>query len=878
MVKETLIKNYLNSAYERFVENNGRLMIAEPSKSLAAKELNYIISKTMPESLLCVVEDVQAARELLLTLIVYDDIKLITSSEQFYELFTAKSIAEARQNVKAFTQANKRLIITLKDNNGESVFNKKLFENKNNIEVYSDCDKSVPYCISDFLSECEYSFVAIDNIYNYINIKNMVVTSSSKHNETVPPNVYDRIDFRDKSYFIETEYSFKRLNNVTAMAKNCVLLSDVITVDEIVPFYLVTELLNNRFSVTAARRQIESSDYDYCDDICNEIIISLSDHSVLSKCMAIAGRGSHFVPQDIAEMDNFIRNKINYMTSEELFIRVVNAYRKSNPNASVENVLDTISVVENVDITAKCIVNIFFANPIKKELEELSTTFVGNMKKTEIARIKKVFDKFGIYHAGENNNGCRIPAIYRENSGFEYLSRMAESTGGDNVGLDKITQYSVLGSKSEWYYKLLALKNMMTGRDNKIKLSTPLLVVTDGDNKDVADGIKEFMPADSVSENYRDLSDDHFNESKQVVICDYEQLKKSPLWLINIKDVVLIDITPNIYLFHSIVRKLSLFCEHEMVAFTSYGTLDGYMCEHWLKNFEVFGKKELIPISFGGFVSENEKRCDYAKFVHDINNVYVGLADIVNSKVKTAKAVKVAEDFNSLLTDYTLLTQYSISEITTDMEALTKLSYKIAEIFDNTISIGGLGEEVITLDKDGKTVKNERKQFFNTCVKYLRRQCDLKTNDCATCVLYTSHVLNDYECLKEDIKNFYKETNRIINAKKRESLSDGKDTTIRGVSSDDGASRKLTSQDVVESQMYVDGVLELIDALKGDKQGIFSVPHSMIVNILDSIVGVYAKLINKYYLPTMSLYSNVSKQIVENYQTIVEGFDSNLVD
>lgn len=878
MVKENLIKNYLNSTYKSFVENNGRLMIAEPSKSLAAKELNYIISKTMPESLLCVVEDEQAARELLLTLLVYDDIKLITSSKQFYELFTAKSIAEARQNVKAFTQVNKRLIITLKDSNGESVFNKKLFENKNNIEVYSDCDKSVPYCISDFLSECEYSFVAIDNIYNYINIKNMVVTSSSKHNETVPPNVYDRIDFRDKSYFIETEYSFKRLNNVTAMANSCVLLSDVITVDEIVPFYLATELLNNRFSVTAARKQIESSDYDFCDDICNEIIISLSDHSVLSKCMAVAGRGSHFVPQDIAEMDNFIRNKINYMTSEELFIRVVNAFRKSNPNASVENVLDTISVVDNVDITAKCIVNIFFANPTKKELEELSTTFVGNMKKTEIARIKKVFDKIGIYHAGENNNGCIIPAIYRENSGFEYLSSLAESTANGKTGHDKIIQYSVLGSKSEWYYKLLVLKKMITGQDNKIKLSTPLLVVTDGDNKEVAEGIKEFMPADSVSENYIDLSDNYFNETKQVVVCDYEQLNKTPYWLNGIKDVVLIDITPNIYLFHSVVRKLSLFCEHEMIAFTSYGTLDGYMCEHWLKNFEVFGKKELIPISFGGFVSENEKRCDYAKFVHAINNVYVGLADIVNSKVNTAKAIKTAEDFNNLLTDYTLLTQYSSSEITTDMQALTKLSYKISEIFDNTVSIGGLGEEVITLDKDGKAVKNERKQFFNVCAKYLRRQCNLKTIDCATCAMYSSHLLNDYESLKVAIENFYKEANSIINAKKREKMSDGSDTTIRGVSSDDGASRKLTSQDVEESKKNVNDLLDFIDISRGERNGIFSVPYSLVASILDSISKVYAKLINKYYLPTMSLYSTVSEQIVQNYQTIVEGFDSNLID
>lgn len=881
--KKKILAEYISQTNRRFVDNGGRLFIVEQSKSLAVRELNFILKSNTPESFLCMVEDGVTADEFSRLLsAVAKKICVIDSLEKFEnilkEMGTELSAhTDLRQTAAEFKRLYPFIIITAKGKDGKSVLNRVKFLVTDKLAALGGKGESAPYCISDFLAECAYGFVVIDNIYGFLSVNaKEPLTSRAKKS----PSKFEKFDFMNFCYYFDTEHSVKRLCNITAAADNCVLLSDVIAVGEVFYFYLALMILTDRFSLNLARKQVKRLSVNYVDDcehICGEVSYCQADDAVLSSCMSFARSSRQIVPSDIDSMQKYLTDKLHFMSSEEIFLRVIISYLElfsQTKVTSTEDIIDAFENDENASIMARCFTKIFFDDKIKGKLEgNLSTGFLGEMGKEDAEFIFNLFVEYGSYHRIVEEKACKLALLFRDDSGFEYFARTKDGNAETKEkDYGNAVCYSLLGQKDDWYHKCSAIEKMLNGKDEKTKLAAPLLIVTDGDNESVAKLMAELMPNYNVSHDYESLNNVKINE-KTIVVSDYTSLKKTALWFNDIGSAVFIDITPDIGLFGCVLNKIAAICEQETVAFATYGTLDGYMTEHWASNFEVFDKGELVPMSFGGYVSPNGKKWDYADVIFNINEVYVGLGEIVNGLLDADGAKSVAKKFNKLLSDYTLIVPFSAGEISADTVLLSTLGKVFSDIYGEAISIGGKGDSVEKISgANANTFEYEQRQLFNVCLKVLRRKCNLKTNNCAGCPEYSNLMRNNFDKFKINIEKFFEETKAAVVESEIKKQEGKVDTTIRGVDADNGGARALSMAEIETGEVKVNERLKEIIDMKGKSKGFFSVPYETVEDILKNIANIYTKLLNKYYSEIMSIFKDVSEQAVKNYQTVTHGF------
>lgn len=880
--KKKILAEFISQTNRRFVENGGRLLIVEQSKSLAVRELNFILKNNTPNSFLCMVEDGVTADEFSRLLSpVLGKICVIDSLEKFEDVLKETGTELSAHTDLRITAAEfKRLypvvIITAKDKYGKSVLNHAEFSVTDKLAALGGKGESAPYCISDFLAECAYGFVVIDNIYGFIsvNAKEPLMSRAKKS-----PSKFEKFDFMNFCYYFDTEHSVKRLKNITAAADNCVLLSDVITVGEVFNFYIALTILTDRFSLNLARKQVKRLSVNYaedCEHICGEVSYCQADEVALSSCMSFARTSRQIVPSDIDSMQKHLTDKLHFMSSEEIFLRVITAYLELFPQTKVtstEDIIDAFENDENASLMARCFAKIFFDDKIKGKLEgNLATGFLGEMGKEDVEFLFNLIAEYGSYHRIAEEKACKLALLFRDDSGFEYFARTKDENDTKEKNYGNAVCYSLLGHKNDWYHKCSAIEKMLNGKDEKIKLAAPLLIVTDGDNESVAKLMAELMPNYNVSLDYETLNNVKINE-KTIVVSDYTALKNTALWFNDIGSAVFIDITPDIGLFGCVLNKITAICEQETVAFATYGTLDGYMTEHWASNFEVFDKGELIPMSFGGYVSPNGKKFDYADVIFDINEVYVGLGNIVNGLLDANGAKSVAKKFNKLISDYTLIVPFSAGEINADTVLLSTLGKVFSDIYGEAISVGGRGDSVEKIsDTSAKKVEYEYRQLFNVCLKVLRRKCNLKTNNCAGCPEYSNLMRNNFAKFKLNIAKFFEETKAAVVESEIKKQEGAVEATIRGVDADNGGARALAMAEIETGEAKVNERLKEIIDMKGKSKGFFSVPYETVEDILKNIANIYTKLLNKYYSEIMSIFHNVSEQAVKNYQTVTHGF------
>lgn len=876
-----LCARYCKEAKEAFDLNRGRLFIVEQSKSLAMRELEYILKSEPSETFLCLVESELTANEFSELLSpVLGSIEVLVSMQDFRRLLKeADTESPSDKTAERFKRKHPRLIVAARDGQGKAVLNGLTGDNKGNGGAYKENENSGIYCVSDFLAACGYGFVAVDDVYDFIDISVTWQGGFASRGEQAPSSaLYDRTELMNTCYYTDVEHSFKRLNNITAAAEACVLMSSVIFSNVITPFYMALKLLTDRFSINKARSRVRTLTSDYeesCADFCREISFMKDEDEILSLCLTKAYGSKQRIPSDIEKMRDYIGEGLNYMTDEEIFLRAVSAYSDAHKNKSftdLDVILDALS--ESADEMAQCFNNIFFNDEVKGEIESnASSLFVGNMKEREAEGLSRLFYKHGIYHENTEKNACSLALLYRDDSGFEYFTRREEEEASrEESDSGDFLRYSIFGKGDDWYYKILLLKRMITDGDNSFAIKTPLLVITDGDDETICAELKRFLPDYNILQGYKALVGLKSGE-KTLVVSDYGKLRKTPFDVNNVGAAVFIDITPDIYLFGCVLNKITSACVPTAVAFATYGTLDGYMAMQWEKRFGIFDGG-VIPAAFGGLTLSNGKKCDYADVIYKVNEVFVGLGETVNGQLNFDEAKEVANKINRLISAYTLKVSFADSEINADMDLLARLGRSFSDVYGEAVSVGGKGdyiESLGTLEKE-KEKSVEAKQLFNVCVKALRRECDIRQNDCAGCTEYERLKKNDYSLFKDNIKRFFKEAKTLIARLEDEKKSKNVDATIRGVDMDNGENRVLSLPEIEAKEKLVEKCLKKTDKKRAEAEGMFFVPFQTAADILGSIADVYAKLLNKYYSVIMSVFYDVTEQTANNYQIVNGGF------
>jgi hypothetical protein len=887
--------DYLAELRKRFDENGNKVFLVDYSKGCALKAVEELFPKG-DFSLFCVVEDDEVATEFagllaktvgeLCVIRTVDELKKCIEQVSAQTTLTDKGLKAVAANFKARFP---KIILTKEDvKSGTALLHRELCKDTSKNGIF-DGEQKAPYCFSDFIAECHYDFVLLDNIYALLKFEEY----SKQSTATYDVGKCDRLDFLGNVYYARTAYSYKRLKNVVDSANACVMLSDEVVDQDAVYLYATLHLLHDEFSFIKARDTFAGLAYDYveaCERVCTDISYCREDDSILSNCLHNLKGNKQIVPVDISALKKHLRQLFKYMSEEELFLRAMQAHITYRMNGKCSNLNNAIEMMEDgSNEMVQCFCNMLFKDELKGELESaLSSSHISKMNGEEIAVIFSTFLKYGVYHKFVQTKGAgKILRIKRDDSAFEYFVRTSRAERED----DEFT-YSVLKHGSALLYKTVALQRLLDGREKNATCVSPVLVLANGDLEKVRQSLADRLPDYECTCDILSLTG---KEMKKNTICvtNYTLFRETA-WRLNIRSFVLFDVYPDVVILKTLLNKAFSYGAESAFMICNYGDLSGHFADMWHDELLCDATKAVLINNSEISLKEGALH-HYSEIVQELDTFYALLADAVTYG-RRGNESQIAERFNRILTDFTLKVTLPEKEVKNDLRYFASVASAYDGVFSNSACVGGKGESVCTEKtvyvkkvaektvkkqkvkqtsfKEKQVADDENRFFFNVCTTMLQQGCDLKENNCAACKDYVPYKTNRFKTFEESVKEFFTKTLQFVAKLEKEKLLGGVGETIHSFDEDSVSEDRLVVEEIKALQAQSLQTLEEINQKVENVNALFYVDYSPIKDIQDAVSGTLAKLLKKYYDTVMGIFYQASELAKAEYQTVNESFHS----
>lgn len=879
---------FIVRARDRF-RAQGKLFLVDDAKFNAIEALLSIVKEASPRSLLVVAEDATVASELSgMVRTVMKECETVTDMNTFAELVSVPSRRDDayRERAATFAREHPVLVFSAVDGEGKPLLHRTLCEDNAKSGAYYGIGGQGSFCISDFLSECRYEFVAVDAVFSLL--------AFCTPDGEVDPLKYDYFDFVGQDYYTDRSHSYRRLKQLTGAAKQCVVLSDTLFEHDAAELCAALELLYDPFSFVDARTRIRRLTEDYeaaCELVYNDVNNCKSDDSVLSGCVQRAQNGAQHAPRDISTMDRYLETKLKFSSQEEVFLKAMTAYidaRFGGRNVLLEEAVDSLE--RDMSEMVECFLGMYLHDTVKGELESvLQNTKLSAMSSKEIEALFSVFERYGVCHKyGSDPDRDHIVRLYCDDSGFEstvtqYLSSPRK---GD-------TEYSFVCGSDRDRLKCYILMHLLTGKE-AFKLELPALIVT----RDGTEGVvfEEFAKHSNSIKAYP--PETFFG--KDVMIADYSHLRrmaKKP----SIRSAVFYDFIPDLFLFTKIRNKISGMGDVRIALLCDDIDFSATLVNEWRR--EIFSSP-FGTIPFGTPEIETKKGllCSYSQIIEDIADCYVGLRNVFEGETK-AEGKKFTKSFLSLVTSLTENAAASEIEIETDMRFFSDTAKHAEAVFGNAVTPGRNGETVVRpkvdfcdyfpfifsvhYDKEKKKVQTmPRRMFFNVCSRYLYRLCDVKQNDCNGCPEFERLRVNDLDELKAQTEAFFTAAEAYGEWRKKQESEKRNELKIN----DEMVGSRETLRAVIrdKKEEALAALREIEEEIRNDKDGIFegnkplsetgisSVAYIKAAKVLEAVSAVELLILAKYMERLLSVFGANNQLMRTVYTTVCEGLQSGM--
>lgn len=894
--------------YDRYVQNGRRLFITDRTGIFAAKSVRKIIEKENTPFLFVLNNPRFAESPDLFPS--GEKISVYKTAADFRralnELGTTSSVAACRLLARKFKEKNEKLVLLFKDCEGKSVLNAELCIDDTCSGSYGSKESHAPYCISDFLVDCNYPLFIAEGIYGFLS-----GIEEKKAETEYPPEFYERIDFSDNIYYADVAHSFKRLKNL-ASTKGCILISENFLDGRMVEFYLAQKLLEGEMNVSEVRQSAIKIMEAYEEDIWgfyDRVESCRTDEIVLNSCLHLWSKRPNEKFMGVDTIEKRIGNALSYMSIEEIGLRVIRYFQSGERRMSFDDMLDVFDNVDAPAAIANCLLSIFFNDEVKRSLEEkVSASYTCDMTAEEIESVHALYQGKGVIYTPKGGTPWWLATFYRDDSGFEYYVCREKGESPENV-----LTYTVCGEYTDEEFKFLMLKNLLTNKEQDVKLEYPVLVVKERILPKDMERFAEIF-GEKVSDDYRSLFEK--NEEK-VVLANYDDVCGIPV-LPTTGSVVLFDLTTNVDVLNKAAEKTSLRCSGEHVAFAGYSDLQGEIAEYILKNLEIFQGKFPPPVLHSMVKTENGVRCYSRDVLKKVNDVYAGFCQIASGRSGEQEAMGILQSFKKMLQDYTLVAAFSSQELKYDAAYLSRAGVLYGNIFANAMSVRFEGNTVVQTHfaekkiEDRKALKKEKEaikvlmkkkttqdptfekqpmavkkavcknilseeklkrmnrtvqtfQFFNVCIKAVRGECPITENGCNGCAEYLKGRVNDFAQFRSDIDVFYAFAKEEESRRRKEQAGG----VIKG--NEDNEGRKLVFEEIDQSEKKVNRLFLRMEAERQSQAAFFDTPYDIVCAILDEIRDIYVKILGKYLVQVREICKKTLNGVTNNYQIVQNG-------
>ena len=865
--QNTKAGEYSADVISRFRESEGKLFLVDYSKSAQLSLMQQLLSECGKPSLLLIVKEPGIAKQFCsLMSAELSDIALVTEISELKALIGGASTPQALRSIApGIKEKHKYLIVSAFDKDNAALLNYEICRDDGKSGNFSGNDKASAYTFSDVLTEAGYEFVAIDSVFDYL----YFVSDDKEHKAGED----ELIDFLGKSYYTDTAHSYRRLNNLVDNGKYALITSDEMTGVDAVSFYAVCELIRSDFSLIDVRKKVMQATMDYsslCEMITSIVLGAASDPDIVSSCLQRTRGFANRVPSDVYSMSSYLPRAFEFISMEEAALKVVNYLVKHRGGGDFSNT-DRVaeSFGQDYDEIADCFVDILFKNDFKAEIEGgVTHTKVADMEKEELSSLFEVLLKYGLYHYHSPiQNKPSIIRLFRESSGFEYIVRRLGRKQYELAGVR-----AVIGNSSDSLYKCAEIQRMLSGSEAEMGIKTPMLVLVRGEGEKIADCLKQLLPESKVY-----LSDYKFDEGA-INIIDYKALRDTPMSF-DVRSVVYFDVCYDIALMRLMISRLAQYGAPTQCILASGSTLDG-LC---IDAFEELLTSDIkaLPILAPCVTIKTGLDVPYSEIVENLNIVYKGLQNAVE-KGHPSIVEDVSNKYNHMLAEYTTYSSVPKDEINMDIEFIARIGKYFSEIFGNTVSVGGIGEEVVTVSrkyepvtKKGQkpeetvTKRSERDFFFNICTKALMHACDLKERNCGGCDNYAEHTVNRYDVLIKSIDVFFKESYYYLDKMEKFRTEMQMNATINSGGNGDEDEGELDAAHLKEYEENTRSAISAIETEGINTDGFFVTDYETIEAIREQIYRPYRRMLRKYYKTVMELMQSASDKAKAELQNAV---------
>ena len=860
---------YSADLMSRFRDSDGKLFLVDYSKSAALELMKKLFAECGKPSLLFIVNDGEIAKQFrALMENDFPGIGLISTAAEIKALVgEAKTPSALRSIAPGIKEKYKYLIVSAFSNDGRPILNYEICRDDGKSGNFAGNDKASAFTLSDVLTESGYEFVAIDSIFDYLGF---VVEDKEKEYKAGEDEI---IDFLGQNYYTDTAHSYRRLNNIVDNSKYSLITSDEMTAPDAVSFYAVCELIRSDFSLINVRKQVMRYSMDYaslCDMIESNILGASRDPDIVSGCLQRTRGFANIVPGDVETMEAYLPRAFEFMSIEEAALKVVDylvRHRLKGDFSRVDDVAERFG--QDYGEIADCFVDILFKNDLKAEIEKgLKNTKVSDMDKSEISAMFAVLLKYGLYHWHTPlQSKPSLIRLFRESSGFEYIVRRL-----GRKEYDEKSVRTILGSGSERLYKCAEIQRMLTGVDEELAVKAPMLVVLRNDEKKVADCLKKLLPTYNVNVSGFKFEDDEIN------VITYEALRRAPMEF-RVKSVVYFELCYDVALMKLLMSRLDNYGAPKQCILASGDTLDG-LCSDAFDEILTADIRSL-PILAPNVTIKIGLDVPYSEIVEKLNIVYESLQNAVE-KGHPSIIDDVSKKYNHMLAEFTTYSSVPDGEIHMDIEFVARIGKYFSDIFANTVSVGGIGEQIVSVSREYQPATKkgekptekvsedcERDFFFNVCSKALMHACDLKVRNCGGCGNYSAHTTNRYDVLMDSIDSFFSESYSYLAKMDKIRTDLQMEATINSGGGDEEES-ELDATHLKEYEANVRTAVDMLDVEENHTKTFFVTSYEPIETIREYIYRPYRRMLRKYYKTVMELMQTASEKAISELHNALD--------
>ena len=862
-------KEYGKHVRERMERNGGKLFLVDPVKRRALEAVHAWVREKGPEKRLYVTTDSATTAEL---------IEMMEKSRATV-IDTEEALKQAAEQLVAdaggFAAAHPVTVIAARTADGRDLLHAVLGEDQSDNGSFAVHDQPAPLCFSDLLATCEYDFVLVDDVYELL-----AFDEKPEKIGEADARMREELVFCGKTYYSPLSRSYRRLRNILTAAQSSVALADVVLAYDAVSLYAVLEMLHGQFSLIGMRKLIGHFVEHYaesCEIVCMDIRDYSRDDGALSDCLRILHNRGQKGPSDVDGLKEYFGRHLDCLSAEELFLRAMAAHVKFNLNGTMQR-METVELLENgnTEIT-RCLCEMFFDDPIRTAIE---TTGVNTRPAAmEPAQAKKLFEVFfqygmiGPYLPGDG--ACRLLRLMRDDAGFEHFIRISST----EIPHDELC-FSILRSsraKTDLLFKCLLLQDKRAV-NGKFSFTAPALFLTRGNAPELAQMISPLFPSYQVTNQLRDLQ---ASTEKTLAVVNCESFRRTAL-LPTVGTVVFWDVLPDVAEMKLLMQKARYCAAGDVLILAGYDDMSGLLADRWQNAFltdEVAG----VPVSRMDINIKGESWQSYEEIARELEEIYQIFYAFTRLKRSKADAQFTGAKYNQMLSKYTLQVTVPGEEITRDFDYLSSAGEYFDGVFGNTATIGdegeNIGEDTFTVKrvspKKLPTVETQtryrRGVLFNACQRLLARACNVRENDCAVCSEYRPNIMNPFDTLCRETKDFFAVSRRCAQASDREQLQRQSRAIINNLS-EDSAFGRLVDREVAEAEQTALTALGRLRETGRDAVGMFTAPYEDVSELREAVLRVYTKILNKYYQTLTVIFHAANEAEERALQTLCEGF------